>query len=30
VSDDIVLYEADGKVGPVTLNRPHKLNAFSI
>jgi enoyl-CoA hydratase len=27
---DLVLYEADGKVGIVTLNRPEKLNALSM
>src|SRR4051812_75686 len=27
---DIVLYETDGKVGLVTLNRPDKLNAMSM
>jgi enoyl-CoA hydratase/carnithine racemase len=30
VSDDSVLYEADSKVGIVTLNRPEKLNALSM
>jgi enoyl-CoA hydratase len=30
MSDDIVLYEADGKIGIVTLNRPDKLNALSM
>ena len=28
--DDLVLYERDGKVGYVTLNRPDKLNAISV
>jgi enoyl-CoA hydratase len=29
MADDIVLYEADEKVGIITLNRPDKLNAIS-
>ena len=29
MAEDTVLYEADGKVGIVTLNRPQKLNALS-
>ena len=27
--DDLVLYETDGNVGYVTVNRPDKLNAIS-
>ena len=27
---ETVLYAADGKVGIVTLNRPHKLNALTM
>jgi enoyl-CoA hydratase/carnithine racemase len=30
VTDETVLYAADGKVGVVTLNRPHKLNALTM
>jgi len=30
VSDQTVLYAADGKVGVVTLNRPQKLNALTM
>jgi enoyl-CoA hydratase/carnithine racemase len=30
VSEDTVLYAADGKVGIVTLNRPAKLNALTM
>jgi enoyl-CoA hydratase len=30
VTDDIVLYSSDGKVGVVTLNRPAKLNAMTM
>ena len=29
MQDDLVLYETDGHVGYVTLNRPDKLNAIS-
>jgi enoyl-CoA hydratase len=29
-TDDLVLYRRDDKVGVVTLNRPHKLNALSM
>ena len=29
MSDDLVLYETDGPVGYITLNRPDKLNAIS-
>ena len=28
-SDASVLYERDGQVARITLDRPHKLNAFS-
>jgi hypothetical protein len=30
MSEQMVLYEVDGKVGIVTLNRPAKLNALSM
>jgi len=30
MSQDLVLYETDAKVGFVTLNRPEKLNALSV
>ncbi len=30
MTDDIVCYAADGKIGIVTLNRPHKLNALTM
>src|SRR5262245_28989793 len=30
MTDEIVLYSADGKVGIVTLNRPDKLNAMTM
>ena len=29
VTDDLVLYETDGSVGVITINRPQKLNAIS-
>ena len=29
MADGIVLYQADDKVGIITLNRPEKLNAIS-
>ena len=29
MQDDLVLYETDGNVGYVTLNRPDKLNTIS-
>ena len=29
MSDDAVLYDVQGHVGIITLNRPEKLNAFS-
>ena len=29
MADALVLYEADDKVGIITLNRPDKLNAIS-
>lgn len=30
MTEQQVLYETDGKVGIVTLNRPNKLNALSM
>jgi enoyl-CoA hydratase/carnithine racemase len=30
MTEDTVLYQADGKVGIVVLNRPHKLNALTM
>ena len=29
MSEELVLYETDEKVGIITINRPEKLNAFS-